>query len=145
MFLLQNPFYAMFAMLVLVFLVGKKVIQGRIAAVKSGRLSMNYFETFEAKEVPKEIIQGSRQLSNLFEIPVLFYTACLIAMLIDLQSPYFGMISWLFVIGRACHSWIHLGSNQVPQRLKAFIFSNTMLLLLWLGLLIASLQKDLFS
>lgn len=135
----------MFAMVVLVFLVGKKVIQGRIAAVKSGRLPVQYFETFESKEVPKEIIQGSRQMANLFEIPVLFYTACLIAMLIELKSPYFGIVCWLFVLGRACHSWIHLGSNEVPKRVKAFIFSNIMLILLWLGLLVASLQKDLFS
>ena len=41
---------------------------------------------FDATKVPAEVIKTTRHLANLFELPVLFYVACLTALLLQLED-----------------------------------------------------------
>ena len=72
--------------------------------------------------------------SNLFESPVLFYTAILLTLLLMVQDNILVILSWLYVSSRYIHSFIHITYNQVMHRFSVFIFSSFVLLAIWVRL-----------
>ena len=68
---------------------------------------------------------------NLFEMPVLFYLALLVAALTGLVTPVSLGLAWAYVALRAVHSAIHCGYNRVLHRFYAFLASNLVLWTLW--------------
>ena len=40
-------------------------------------------------------------------------------------------LSWLFVLSRIVHAYIHVTSNRVPRRFFAFIFGVAVLAIMW--------------
>jgi len=76
--------------------------------------------------------------SNLFEMPVLFYAAILLALTLMLSDPVLVALAWLYVALRYVHSFIHTTYNSVWHRFYAFIASAGVLLIIWarLGALI---------
>lgn len=127
--------YAMFAMVLLTFAVAIYMFRLRVAAVKKGELKLSYFRLNSGANVPDKLAQASRNYSNLFEIPLFFYIGCSLALALNLENIASIILSWLFVASRIAHSWIHLTSNNVLHRLKAFTLGNICVLLIW-GLLV---------
>ena len=74
---------------------------------------------------------------NLFEMPVLFYAACLLAATARLQSPVLPALAWAYVGARLAHSAIQLGANRVRWRFMAFAASAALLLALWCTVAVA--------
>jgi hypothetical protein len=68
---------------------------------------------------------------NLFEMPVLFYLALLVAAIAGLVTPVSLGLAWAYVALRAVHSAIHCGYNRVLHRFYAFLASNLVLWTLW--------------
>ncbi len=68
---------------------------------------------------------------NLFEMPVFFYAAVIVASLVGAVTPLSLALAWGYVALRVVHSWIHCGHNRVRHRLSAFFASNLMLWSLW--------------
>jgi len=68
--------YPMLAMVVLTAYVLSALFRRRMRAVKEGRLSSRYFWVYQGETEPDEAARATRQFSNLFEAPVLFYVAC---------------------------------------------------------------------
>jgi hypothetical protein len=124
--------YSMFAMTLLTFTVAGYLLKLRIAAVRKGEVKLSTFRLNNRDDIPPTLIQASRNYSNLFEIPVLFYCAAILALLLHLETPVMIMLGWLFVGSRAVHSWIHLTSNNVIRRMQIFLFGNICVLLLWI-------------
>ncbi|MES2673157.1 MAG: MAPEG family protein [Pseudomonadota bacterium] len=123
--------YPMFAMILLTFSVAIYMLRLRIQAVKSGELKLSYFRLNSGGEASTKLIQASRNYTNLFEMPVLFYAAGTIAMALRLEGVTIMTLSWIFVATRVAHSWIHLTNNNVIHRLQAFMLGNICLLLIW--------------
>ena len=73
-------------------------------------------------------------LKNLFELPVLFYVAILLSLVLLVQDALFVQLAWGFVILRAVHSLIHCTYNRVLHRFTAYIASTIVLLLMWFRL-----------
>lgn len=71
---------------------------------------------------------------NLFEMPVLFYLAVLLTLILLVQDTLLIALSWAFVLLRALHSFIHCTYNNVLHRFTAYAASCVVLLLLWLQL-----------
>ena len=78
------------------------------------------------------VILTSKNLANQFQFPVLFYVVCLMLAMIDGVSTGSLMIAWLFVISRCVHAYVHITSNFVPLRMKAFIIGVLLLIALCL-------------
>lgn len=72
--------------------------------------------------------------SNLFEMPVLFYLAMLLALTLLIYDPIIITLAWLYVGLRIIHSLIHCTYNLVIHRFGAFAFSALVLLAIWLRL-----------
>ncbi len=71
---------------------------------------------------------------NLFESPVLFYIAILLALILMLQDRILIVLAWSYVASRYLHSFIHITYNLVMHRFTVFMFSCFVLLAMWMRL-----------
>jgi hypothetical protein len=75
--------------------------------------------------------QQADNLKNLFEMPILFYTAALLSMVLMIQDPFLVQLAWGFVALRYVHSIVHCTYNRVMHRFTAYAVSCLLLLLIW--------------
>ena len=68
---------------------------------------------------------------NLFELPVLFYVALLIAYVTAQVSVATLGLAWAFVVLRYAHSYIHCTYNKVMHRFQVYLFGGLVLWALW--------------
>jgi hypothetical protein len=71
---------------------------------------------------------------NLFEMPVLFFLAVVLALVLLIQDDLLVQLAWAFVALRAVHSLIHCTYNRVLHRFVAYAASSLVLLLMWVRL-----------
>ena len=77
---------------------------------------------------------------NLFEAPVLFYLALVVAFAsLQVTAVTLGL-AWAYVALRAAHSYVHCGYNRVSHRFYLFVASNVLLWILWIVLLAGLLR-----
>lgn len=127
--------YAMFAMILLTCVVAGYLLRLRIAALKAGEIRLSVFRLNNTSDMPAPLQQASRNYSNLFEVPMLFYVGCALAVALHLETQTMVALAWLYVVFRAMHSWIHLNGNNVLRRMQTFMASNVCMLLIWILLL----------
>ena len=82
------------------------------------------------KAWPEDVVQVSNNLDNQFESPLVFYGLCIITVLVGAVNSFAIGLSVAYVVFRYIHAYVHVGSNYVPHRLRAFALSLFMLLLL---------------
>lgn len=86
------------------------------------------------RETGKESDQSlvvNKNLANQFEIPVLFYAACLALYITDADNVATIALGWIFVIARYIHTYIHVTSNRLPYRALAFAVSLASVVMMW--------------
>jgi len=76
----------------------------------------------------------SDNFKNLFEMPVLFYLAVVLSLVLLIQDDLLVKLSWGFVILRAIHSVIHCTYNRVLHRFTVYVASTLALILIWFRL-----------
>lgn len=81
---------------------------------------------------PAKITQIGNSYNSQFQIPVLFYVLVILALMTRMADLLFVVMSWLFVIARLGHCYIHVTSNHVGHRFYAFVAGTTVLLLMWI-------------
>ena len=130
--------YPIFAMLALTLAVMMRMGQARYRAVVRRDVDHRYYEVYQGEE-PKHLRVLSRHLTNLVEIPPLFYIACIIAFVTDQQGDLIIGLAWAYVALRFVHTFIHLGGNVVALRFTVFVLSmavlTAMLVALFIGIL----------
>ena len=77
---------------------------------------------------------------NLFEAPVLFYMALVVAFATSQVSPLIMGLAWAYVALRYLHSYIHCSYNRIRHRLYAFLASSVVLWTMWLVLVVGILR-----
>jgi hypothetical protein len=128
--------YPMFAMVLLTVVILARLFRSRVQAVKDGQVSAAFFRTYQGEVEPELSAKLSRQFNNLFEAPVLFYVACLAAMVTHQVTLPFLSLAWSYVIARVLHAYIHVGGNRLGKRIKAYMLSWLVLLLMWVYLIV---------
>ncbi len=91
----------------------------------------------------KPVVLTSKNLANQFQFPVVFYVLCIVLASIDAVTVVTLSVAWVFVATRYVHAYVHINSNFVPNRLKAFIFGVLTLLVLFVLTIMALAQKGL--
>ncbi len=81
---------------------------------------------------PLRLQQISNCFDNQFQLPVLFYVIVILAIMARKDDLLFVVMSWLFVISRFAHAFVHTGSNVVPVRGRLFGLGLLVLLLMWI-------------
>ena len=84
---------------------------------------------------PQRAQQVANSFSNQFEIPVLFFVACGLALYLG-AAALETILAWLFVLSRCVHAFIHVTSNHVPRRFFAYAAGVVAIGLFWLDLIV---------
>ena len=86
----------------------------------------------------KPVVLTSKSLANQFQLPVIFYVLCLVLASIDAVTMIILVVAWVFVATRYVHAYVHVTTNYVPARLRAFLLGAVSLLFLF-GLTVKAL------
>lgn len=103
----------------------------RFASVARGEVTAGDFALGDSARVPDRVRLPTRNLANLFEMPVLFYVLCLALFVSGHVTPLQVTLAWIFVGLRTAHSIVHISINNVPLRLVAFAASSVTLTIMW--------------
>jgi hypothetical protein len=123
------------AQVALTFIVMISMYRGRVAEMKSKRIHPQRIKTREkSKRFLTDSAPSSDNFSNLFELPVLFYTAILLTLILMVQDSILVILAWTFVLTRYLHSFIHVTYNKVMHRFFVFLLSTFVLLAYWVRL-----------
>lgn len=126
--------WAMFAQVILVVFVLFKMGAARLRAVKENAVTKE--SALHSNLWPDYALKPANNYSNQFELPVLFFVGVLLTLHFGLNDWVVVILSWLFVVSRWVHMFIHTGSNHVPHRLMAFQVGLFMLVILWVYVVI---------
>lgn len=129
-------FLPMFAMFVLIFIVGIVTARARFGHVREKKINPKYFLLMQGEDVPEAILKTGRSFSNQFEIPVLFFVASLTYIATGTESMVGLVAAWVFVLFRAIHAYIHLTSNNLIRRMQTFWLGFMCVLVMWLDLFV---------
>ena len=95
------------------------LIKVKIAAIKAGQVDKERRALHE-DAWPDSVLQINNNIRNQFELPVLFYVMAFALWALDSVHWAALVAASLFVLSRIVHAVIHLGSNYVPNRRRAF-------------------------
>ncbi|GAB1257864.1 MAPEG family protein [Aurantivibrio plasticivorans] len=127
--------FPMFAMVLLSGLTVFGLFFSRLSAVSSGSTPITYYKTYNGpSQEDRRSQQLSRNVTNQFEAPVLFYAACLAALVVQKTGVVFLCLAWAYVGLRILHTLIHITSNKIPLRLGSYMASWFVLLAMWISL-----------
>ncbi len=132
----MNILYPLYGMVILTFCIAPLVLYARVKQVSAGNLKIGFFELYDGTGAPSDVTKTTRWLSNLFEMPTLFYVACLTTFVLALDSPWLIYLGWGYVVIRSIHAFIHLTYNKVFHRLTAFMLSNFLVIAMWVIIII---------
>ena len=127
---------AIAAMVVLTLVVGVRLCVERLREMRQRRIPPQAFATSRQAADQWHAVQAADNFRNLFEMPVLFYALCTLALALRAESAWLAAGCWLYVLLRCVHSAIHCTSNRVVYRFSAFAASALLLALLWLGFVV---------
>lgn len=112
-------FLPVLVQVLLTLLVFVALIRAKIRAMKAGTVDMARRALHE-DAWPDEVLKVNNNIRNQFQLPVLFYVLALMLWALDAVGMPALAVACLFVLSRVVHAWIHLTSNYVPNRRRAF-------------------------
>ena len=119
------------AMVALTFAVWWRMYFVRIGQMKRERIHPQAVAT-SAQSAARLTDSGpADNFRNLFELPVLFYLALVVAALTQQVNAATIGLAWAFVLLRVVHSAIHCTYNKVMHRFYAYVAGGVALWLLW--------------
>ncbi len=86
-------------------------------------------------------VQAADNFKNLFEVPVLFYALCAVALAVSHVPAWLVYGAWLFVVLRVAHSAIHCTYNKVMHRFPVFLLGFGVIVALWIGFFVTLPNK----
>ncbi len=127
--------FALLAQVLLTFLVWGYMYFTRIQEMKSKRI---HPQALNARSKLQELLTDSagpaNNLMNLLEMPVLFYLAVIMSLMLLIQDQVLVILTWAYVVLRYVHSFIHCTYNKVMHRFQVYFISCIVLLFIWLRL-----------
>lgn len=124
-------FHPAVAMAALTFSVSVRLLVVRVATMRRERIHPQSVATSAAMASRIADTRVADNFRNLFELPVLFYLALVVAAISGLVTPAVLALAWVFVALRIVHSAIHCTYNKVMHRFYAYIAGWAALVALW--------------
>lgn len=122
----------MFVLVLLYLIVAILMFRSRFAAVRSKQLPIKYFRAMSGVvQIPDSVAIPARQFTNLFELPMLFFIACITAMILQLNGPVLVGLAWAFVGCRYAQALVHLTYNNVLHRMVIYAAGLLILMTMW--------------
>lgn len=127
----QHIFAACLAMVALTFVVGLHMFRVRVGEMMARRIHPQSVALSGQRAQRLEDSRASDNFNHLFEVPVLFYLLCAVAIGTGHIPVWLPALAWLFVLSRVVHSAIQCTYNRVMHRLAVFLGSVLLLLVMW--------------
>jgi hypothetical protein len=102
----------------------------RTQAIRSGAVKPEQIALREP-HWPLRVLQIGNAFHNQLELPVLFYVVTLLALMTETLDVILYVLSWMFVLSRFLHAYIHVTSNRLDRRTGVFGVGAIALLLMW--------------
>jgi hypothetical protein len=93
----------------------------RSMAVKRGEVDYSCFEF--GREEPPAIARITRNLSNQFELPAVFYALVVLLIALGKVTAFDVIAAWVFVAGRVIHTLVQTLTDNVPLRGQVFMIN----------------------
>lgn len=119
------------AMVALTFVVWWRMYVVRIGQMKRERIHPQAVATSAQSSARLTDSCAADNFRNLFELPVLFYVALVVAAVTGQVNATTIALAWAFVLLRIVHSAIHCTYNEVMHRFYAYVAGGMALWLLW--------------
>jgi hypothetical protein len=101
----------------------------RKAAVQAGSVRISDFR--ENQKEPPESLFVKNNLTNQFELPVLFHACCLALFVTGGAGALAVILAWIFIASRYVHAYVHVTSNRIRFRQPAFSLGFLVLAAMW--------------
>lgn len=124
-------FLPAFAMVLLTLVVWLRMYTTRVAQMKRERIHPQAVATSAQAAARLTDSRAADNFRNLFELPVLFYLALVVAAVAGLATDATLALAWLFVLLRVVHSAIQCSYNKVMHRFQAYLAGSVVLWVLW--------------
>ena len=128
------------AMVAMSFVVWLRMYVTRVAQMKRERIHPQSVATSAQAAAKLTDSRAADNLRNLFELPVLFYLALVVAAQTVQVTVTTLTLAWTFVALRVLHSAIHCGYNKVYHRFYAYLAGGFVLWSVW-GVLAFGLMR----
>lgn len=129
----QIIFLPLLAQVLLTALVWLWMYKTRIAEMNKKRIHPDKLAlNADAAPLLKDVACPAENFVNLFEAPVLFYTAILMLYTLQMVNSVFLGLTTLYVALRYAHSLIHCSYNKVMHRFIVYFTSTLVLWVMWL-------------
>jgi hypothetical protein len=102
----------------------------RVRALRIGQVDPEKIRLREP-HWPARVLQIANAFHNQLELPVLFYVVVLLAFASETLDVTLLILSWMFVLSRIVHAYIHVTSNRLDRRTGVFAVGAIALLLMW--------------
>ncbi len=112
-------FWPVLVMVLLTLGIYVHLIRVKIRAIKAGQVNKERRALHE-DAWPESVLQINNNIRNQFELPVLFYVISFALWALEAVGIVALVAAWLFVLSRIVHAFIHLGSNSLANRRRAF-------------------------
>lgn len=123
------------ALVLLTFLVWFYLYIRRVAEMRRKRIDPQALSTrAQVQQLLTDSAAPANNFMNLLEMPVLFYLAVLLSLVLLVQDQLLVILAWTYVGLRYLHSLIHCTYNKVMHRFQVYFLSCLVLLLMWLRL-----------
>ena len=119
------------AMVALTFMVWCRMFFTRIGQMTRERIHPQAVATSAQDTARLTDSRAADNFRNLFDLPVLFYLALVVAALTSRVNALTLVLAWAFVAMRIVHSAIHCSYNKVMHRFRAYVAGGLVLWTLW--------------
>lgn len=124
--------YPIFVLAMLTFMVVFGVGASRLISVRRRQVNPKLYKLMSGYEAPDYVQKLTRNLSNLLEIPILFYVLGLLLIALQIEDSTMVAMAWVFVALRFFHTAIHITYNHIIHRFMVFVASALTLLAMWI-------------
>ncbi|WP_330948379.1 MAPEG family protein [Thermomonas sp. LB-4] len=129
----QHLVAACAALALLTFLVGLRMLAVRVAEMRARRIHPQAVALSARRAQRLDDSRASDNYNHLFELPVLFYALCALALATTHVPGWLPAAAWLFVALRIAHSAIQCSYNRVMHRFAVFLAGFALLGAMWAG------------
>ena len=81
---------------------------------------------------PPRVTKIGNAYNNQFQLPLLFFVLVILAYLLKKADLLFVLMSWIFVISRVLHAFVHVTTNRLQTRFMIFAVGAIVLLIMWI-------------
>lgn len=132
-------FIPFFGLMILTILVWVYMYYLRLSYLMRNKVNPQNISTTNEllKIIPSKVNLPAENLGNLFELPIIFYAACIYLYVTNNVDEIYLFLAYSFFVLRVIHSIIHCTYNKVMHRFYSYLGSSV---LLWLIVIICFVE-----